>query len=238
MIVANQVSKKYDNLLANDQLSFECKTGEITGLLGANGAGKSTLLKTFAGLLKPSSGSLSIGGIDAVKQSKAVRLNLGLVLGLEGLYQHMTGRQQLTLAANLYQVDDIDYAVERICKQLELNDFIDRVPTSYSTGQRMRTCLAKALVHQPKYLILDEPTRGLDVLAIAHLRQILTMLRNEGCCILLSSHVMQEIESICDRILVIDKGRLVFDGESTVFQQQQGEPTLEAAFLNCVKEAA
>ena len=238
MIIATNVSKNFGDLIANDDISFTCKPGQITGLLGANGAGKSTLLKSLAGLTKPSSGSLQIDQLMVADQPMAVKKKIGVVLGLEGLYQHLSGYQQLQLAAQLQGVDDVEYAVERICKQLELTAFVHRSPSTYSTGQRMRTCLAKALVHRPNYLILDEPTRGLDVLAIAHLRQLLSMLRDEGCCILLSSHVMQEIESICDSILVINHGKLVFDGEPQQFLKQQAKATLEQAVLAQIKEQA
>ena len=238
MIIATNVSKRFGELVANDSISFNCRPGQITGLLGANGAGKSTLLKSLVGLTKPTSGELQIDQLRVAENPIAVKEKIGVVLGLEGLYQHLSGYQQIELAAQLQGVDDLPYAVDRICKQLQLNDFIHRSPSTYSTGQRMRTCLAKAIVHRPKYLVLDEPTRGLDVLAIAHLRQILSMLRDEGCCILLSSHVMQEIESICDSILVIDSGKLVFDGEPQQFLKQRGEATLEAAFLAQIKEQA
>ncbi len=234
MIEFNQVSKKFSGILANQDISFCCQPGQITGLLGINGAGKSTALKILAGLLKPDTGDVLVNGLSVRENPKQVQQQVGLFLTSQGLYSNLTTRENIDFFAALQGVKNHQQATDEVIERLHISSLANRKVGGFSTGERMKVGLARALVHQPKYLVLDEPSRGLDVLAIRVLRDYLLELKSQGCCILFSSHVMQEIDKLCDQLVIIDQGQVCFNGPIGELKQQQDD--LEQAFINSISK--
>ena len=226
--------KKSVAVQANRDISLSCQPGQIHGLLGVNGAGKSTALKMLSGLLKPDSGHVLVDGIDVANQTRLAQSKLGIFLNTEGLSPKLTARENIKLFASLHQMADADEATSQILDELHMNAIADRRTQGFSTGQRMKVALARALVHQPKYLILDEPTRGLDVMSVRLLREHLSMLKLKGCGVLFSSHVMEEVDKLCDAITVIHDGQVCFDGALTQFKSTAEHDNLEHAFIQVV----
>jgi len=219
---------------ANCELSFSCQPGEIHGLLGVNGAGKSTALKILSGLVKADSGEVSVDGIDVAKNRIQAQRKMGIFLNSEGLYPKLTARENIALFAATHGLDDVVAATNRIIDELHMRPIAERQVEGFSTGQKMKVALARALVHQPKYVILDEPTRGLDVMSIRLLREYLLKLKDKGCCVLFSSHVMQEVEKISDKLTIIHDGKVQFDGNISQLKQQEKQHDLEQAFVQVV----
>ncbi len=246
MITFNQISKSYHAktpwwsrhkqpaVFANNNVSFECHPGQIHGLLGVNGAGKSTALKMLAGLIQPDSGSVSVADIDVSGHRIAAQQQMGIFLSSDGLYPKLTARENIALFAACQGVADSESATDSIIDELHLRAIAERQVEGFSTGQRMKVALARALVHQPKYVILDEPTRGLDVMSIRLLRDYLLQLKARGCCVLFSSHVMQEVDKLCDKVTVIHDGKVQFSGDLTVLRAQDSAQDLEQAFIQVV----
>ncbi|OUS23425.1 hypothetical protein A9Q98_15195 [Thalassotalea sp. 42_200_T64] len=233
MIEFKQVSKQFGEIKANNNINFSCDKGTITGLLGVNGAGKSTSLKILSGLLKPDTGDVHINGASVVQTPMLVQQQVGLFLTAQGLYSNLTARENIEFFAALQGLNNSKQASQAVIDRLHLSALADRKVSGFSTGERMKVGLARALVHQPKYLVLDEPSRGLDVLAIRVLREYLLELKSQGCCILFSSHVMQEIDRLCDQVVIINDGQVCFDGELS--QLKQSSTDLEQAFLQAIQ---
>jgi sodium transport system ATP-binding protein len=224
------------NIRAVDEVSFNARDGEITGLLGPNGAGKTTTLRMLYTLMRPDEGRVLVDGLDACVQPGDVRRRLGVLPDARGVYKRLTARENIAYFGHLHGMDDATIAarVERLVAALGMQDFIDRRTEGFSQGQRTKTAIARALVHDPRNVVLDEPTNGLDVMTTRSLRRFLHALKAEGRCVLFSSHIMQEVAALCDRIVVIAQGRVVAQGTPDELRAQTGQHNLEDAFVQVI----
>ncbi|HET7370244.1 MAG TPA: ATP-binding cassette domain-containing protein [Gammaproteobacteria bacterium] len=239
MIEVDGISKRFKEVVAVDGVSFGASDGRITGLLGENGAGKSTTLRTIATILRADSGRVRIDGVDVAGDPAGARRRLGVLPHSIGLYARLTGRENIRYFAELNGIGgaELERRIEALAVTLEISDFIDRRTEGFSHGQKMKIALARALVHDPRNVVLDEPTNGLDVLATRALRDVIRRLRDEGRCVLFSSHVMQEVAALCDEIVVIHGGRLAAQGSPDALREQTGERDLEEAFVKIITRA-
>ncbi len=221
---------------AVDGVGFEARDGEITGLLGPNGAGKTTTLRMLYTLMKPDSGKVLVDGVDVASDPETVRRALGVLPDARGVYKRLTARENIAYFGELHGLDAATIArrTERLVQALNMQDFIDRRTEGFSQGQRTKTAIARALVHDPKNVILDEPTNGLDVMTTRGLREFLKQLRAEGRCVVFSSHIMQEVAALCDRIVIIARGQVVASGSADELRAQTGEDNLEDAFVKAI----
>jgi len=215
-------------------VSFTAPDGQITGLLGPNGAGKTTLLRMLATLIVPDEGAASIGGLDLVRDRYAVRENIGVLSDARGLYPRLTARENIRYYGTLHGLSgaELDARVAMLVHTLGLDALADRRTQGFSQGEKMKVAIARALVHDPSTILLDEPTNGLDIMSVRALREQLRQLRAEGKCLLFSSHVMQEVAALCDRIVILGAGRVVAAGTSAELIAQSGAATLEDAFVS------
>jgi len=236
MINVDALTKSFKNVQALDSLSFQAKDGEITGLLGPNGAGKTTCLRIIYGLLQSDTGKAEIEGVDANQNPIDARRNLGIFPDKFGLYERLTVREQVAYFAGLHGLKGKEQkqAVEQVIEKLDIKELADRRTAGFSQGQRMKVALAQALVHSPKHLILDEPSRGLDVMSTRILRDVLREQRAQGTCILFSSHVMQEVAALCDRVVVMANGKVAAEGTPQELCDMTGEEQLEDAFVKII----
>ena len=239
MIEVQGLVKRFGAVTALDKASFTAADGQITGLLGMNGAGKSTALRILSTVLQADGGVARIAGIDVARKPLEVRRRIGVLPHGAGLYDNLSARENIAYHAALQGLrgaarkTSVDGAIER----LNMGSFADRRAKGFSQGQRIRVALARALVHDPSTLLLDEPTNGLDVLAIRALREVIFERRNAGCCVLFSSHVMQEVAALCDRIVIVADGRVVVAGDAKSVLAQTGCDDLEDAFVAAVSGA-
>ena len=236
MIDVRDLHKAFGKVKAVDGVSFTAANGQITGLLGPNGAGKTTSLRMLYTLMKPDSGQVLVDGIDANLDPQAVRRRLGVLPDSRGLYKRLTSRENIRYFGRLHGLDDalIAQRTEALVAALEMGDIIDRRTEGFSQGQRVKTAIARALVHEPRNVILDEPTNGLDVMATRAMRRFLHQLRDEGRCVLFSSHIMQEVAALCDRIVIIARGQVVAEGTPDELREKTGESNLEDAFVKAI----
>lgn len=227
---------KKNSVVALDGLSFTAKDGEITGILGPNGAGKTTCLRTLYGLLEADQGSAIIDGISVTEQPLAAREKLGIFPDKFGLYERLTAYEQIDYFASIHGLQGVakENAIEQVIKDLDMEALAHRKTAGFSQGQRMKVTLAQALVHQPQNFVLDEPTRGLDVMSTRVLRNYLSSFKAKGHCILFSSHVMQEVAALCDRVIIVSNGRLAAQGTPQELCDLAGKTQLEDAFVKLI----
>jgi sodium transport system ATP-binding protein len=240
VIEVRHLHKRFGLVTAVQDVSFTARDGCITGLLGPNGAGKSTTLRMLYTVLKPDSGDAFIDGISVCEQSLEARRRMGVLPHGAGVYPHLTARENIEYFGDLHGLSRADCALRaaQMIELLEMADFADRHTKGFSQGQRLKTALARALVHGPQNLLLDEPTNGLDVMAVRNLRTLLQKLKATGRCILLSSHVMQEVAALCDEVAVIAGGKVVAAGTPEELRARAGTPDLEEAFVRFLDPAA
>jgi sodium transport system ATP-binding protein len=217
-------------------VSLRAEDGQITGLLGPNGAGKTTTLRMLYTLMAPDRGTVKVDGFDSVREAEDVRRRLGVLPDARGVYKRLTARENIAYFGRLHGMSEADIArrTDELSKALGMEDVLDRQTEGFSQGQRTKTAIARALVHDPKNVILDEPTNGLDVMTTRGLREFLRQLRGEGRCVVFSSHIMQEVAALCDRIVVIAQGRVVAAGTADELRAQTGEDNLEDAFVKAI----
>lgn len=242
MIEARQLAKSFiarthgrrARIAAVVDVSFDAADGAITALLGPNGAGKTTTLRVIGALVAADAGSATVGGVDTRRDPRAVRAQLGMLSDARGLYARLTARENIEYYGDLRGVarGTLTARLARLAELLDMVPLLDRRTEGFSTGERMKVALARALIHDPQHLILDEPTSGLDVISTRALRRLLGHLRAEGKCILLSSHIMPEVEQLADRIVVVAHGRSVANGTADELRTLAGVATLEDAFVN------
>jgi sodium transport system ATP-binding protein len=234
-----ELCKSFGAVRALDGVSFKAQDGRITGLLGPNGAGKSTCLRILSTVLAPASGTARVGGIDLAAEPLAARRALGVLPHSSGLYQQLTGRENIEYYGRLHGLAEGALAarVDALIERLELRGIADRKAKGFSQGERTKIALARALVHDPQHLLLDEPTSGLDVMATRHLRDWLRELRRAGRCVLLSSHVMQEVEALVDDLVIIAGGRVTLTGTPAELAARFPGRSLEEIFVAAVSGA-
>jgi len=247
MIIAESLSKSFrkkggkkkERVKAVRDVSFTADNGKITGLLGPNGAGKSTTLRMLATLMHPDSGSASIDGIDVVKQSSQAREKIGFLPHNSGIYPRLTASENISYYASItgMQKSAIDARIKELIEMLDMGDIADRRAEGFSQGQRTKVGLARALVHKPQTLMLDEPTNGLDVMATRNLRKLIKRLADEGHCILFSSHIMQEVAALCDHIAIISEGTIAMADSLGGIRERTGQEDLEDAFVVAIGES-
>ncbi len=221
---------------AVDGVSFTARDGEITGLLGPNGAGKTTTLRMLYTLMQPDQGSVRVDGMDAIKEAEAVRRRLGVLPDARGVYKRLTARENIEYFGRLHGMNEAEIARRgnALIEALGMQDVAERQTEGFSQGQRTKTAIARALVHDPRNVILDEPTNGLDVMTTRAMRGFLKQLRAEGRCVIFSSHIMQEVAALCDRIVVIAKGKVMANGTPDELRAQTDEDNLEDAFVKAI----
>jgi len=230
-------------VVAVDAVDFHAADGRVTGLLGPNGAGKTTTLRIVAGLITPDAGRVTVDGRDALREPAAALARLGVLGDGRGLYPRLTARENIAYYAALHGLSRAAAAArtEALADALDLRALLDRRTEGFSQGERMKTALARALVHDPPNIVLDEPTNGLDVPATRSLREVLRHLASPaggGKCIVLSSHVMQEVERLCDEVVVVARGRTVASGSVAALCERTGEADFEDAFVRLVYDGA
>jgi sodium transport system ATP-binding protein len=220
-------------VVAVDDVGFTAHDGQITGLLGPNGAGKTTTLRMLYTLMTPEQGRVLVDGIDVAADAEQVRRNLGVLPDARGVYKRLTARENIEYFGQLHGMSAAAIAqrIAKLAAALQMEDFLDRATEGFSQGQRTKTAIARALVHDPKNVILDEPTNGLDVMTTRGLRSFLKQLRAEGRCVIFSSHIMQEVAALCDRIVIIAHGKVMAQGSSDELREAAGEASLEDAFV-------
>jgi sodium transport system ATP-binding protein len=239
VIEVEHVSKHFGAVRALDNVSFEAADGRITGLLGPNGAGKSTCLRILSTVLRPDHGAARVGGTDLATAPLPARRLLGILPHSSGLYPQLTARENIAYYGRLHGLPEalVEERIAALLARLDLKTIADRKVKGFSQGERTKVALARALVHDPQHLLLDEPTNGLDVMATRHLREWLRELRSQGRCVLLSSHVMQEVEALVDDLVIIAAGRVTLRGTPAELAQRFPNLSLEEIFVEAVTRA-
>ncbi len=228
--------KKRGVVRAVDDVSFRCEPGRIYGLLGANGAGKTTTLRMIATLLKPTEGSAVVAGHDVVRDANAVRQQVGFLAASTALYGRLTAREMITYFGELNGMEPraIKARIKQLADELDMHEFLDRRCDKFSTGMKQKTSIARTLVHDPEVMIFDEPTLGLDVMTARAIVRFVRQCRDRGKTVIYSSHVMSEIEKLCDKIGIIHDGKLVAEGSLPELQQRFAETDMEEIFVKAV----
>ncbi len=242
MIVVAELCKAFSDLqhgaiTALDHVSFECRPGEVFGLLGPNGAGKTTTLRILSTVLKPTAGSATVAGFDVVDESAEVRKRIGFLSNNTGLYDRMDAWEHVEYFGRLYGLDDdtLHRRMEEVFRSLQMNGFRDLLVSKMSTGMRQKVSIARTIIHDPPVLIFDEPTMGLDVLVAREVLKTVERLRHEGKCIIYSTHIMSEVEKLCQRMAVIHHGRILGQGECAELLDRFDAPNIEELFFRLVE---
>ena len=231
MIRIEDLHKRFGDVVAVDGISFEAPDGQVTGLLGPNGAGKTTTLRMLYGLMRPAGGRIEVDGADVSADPQAAQAKMGILPDSRGLYPRLTPREHLRYFGQLHGCADLDARIDELVQLLDMGAIADRRSEGFSQGERVKTALGRALVHDPANVILDEPTNGLDVMATRAMRGLIRRMREEGKCVLFSSHIMQEVSALCDRIIILSTGRIVAAGTPDELREQSGRDNLEDAFV-------
>ncbi|HYP05388.1 MAG TPA: ATP-binding cassette domain-containing protein [Bryobacteraceae bacterium] len=236
MIQARNLRKGFATVVAVDDVSFVAPDGAVTGVLGPNGAGKTTSLRMVYGLLKPDSGTVEIDGLDVAADPLKAQERLGVLPDVSGLYPRLTAREHIRYFGNLHGMfgSELEAHIDRWIAMLDLTAVADRRVAGFSHGERTKVALARALVHEPQNILLDEPTNGLDVMSTRAVRTVIRRLRSEGRCVLFSSHVMQEVSALCDCVVVMGRGHVVAAGTTEELLALTETTNLEDAFVRLV----
>ncbi len=245
MILVEQLSKVYDDLrrgplVAVDKVSFRVMPGEIFGLLGPNGAGKTTVLRILSTVLKPSSGRVNVGGFDVTRDAESVRCRIGFVSNNTAIYDRMTAWELVEYFGRLngMEGEPLKQRLNNLFEQLQMNDFRDVSGAKMSTGMRQKVSIARALVHDPPILVFDEPTLGLDVLVARNLLEVIRSLRSAGKCIIYSTHIMREVERLCDRVAIMHRGRIIDQDTLAGLHQKYGHRDFEDLFFSLIHDGS
>jgi sodium transport system ATP-binding protein len=233
MIRVHDLHKRFGDVKAVNGVTFTAEDGAVTGLLGPNGAGKTTTLRMLYALMCPDQGAIDVDGIDAIAAPQQAQTQLGVLPDVSGLYPRLTAREHIDYYGRLQGMSgaSLRARTEELLQTLDMRAFADRPTRGFSHGERTKVALARALVHDPKNVLLDEPTNGLDVLSTRAVRDIIRRLRADGRCVVFSSHVMQEVSALCDSIIVIAHGRIVASGTPDELRRQTQQDNLEDAFV-------
>ncbi len=233
MIEISHIRKAFANVVAVDDVSFVAKRGEIFGLLGPNGAGKTTSLRMLYGLSKPDSGTLTVDGVSVPGHTLQVQQRMGVLPDGGSLYTRLTARENIAYFGKLQgmKTKQIAGSIDNFVNVLDMHAIIDRRTGGFSQGERMKVSLARALVHNPDYVLLDEPTNGLDVLTTRAVRALLLRLKAEGKCVIFSSHLMHEVSNLCDRVAIVAQGKVVIEGPRQSVIAKANKDSMEDAFV-------
>ena len=239
MIEIQQITKQFKDkkkyVTALKHVSLNIEEGEVLGLLGENGAGKTTLLRSIATLVEPSSGNIRVAGFDTVKQSAEVKKRLGVLFGSEtGLYERLTARENLEYFASLYGLGshETKVRIEKLAKMFGMRDYLDRKVGGFSKGMRQKVAIARTILHDPDIILFDEPTTGLDITSSNVFRQLVHQLKREGKTIIFSSHIVEEVTMLCDRVAMIHKGELVYEGTLEKLYAEEASNDLNYIFMS------
>jgi|TARA_B100000315_G_scaffold257545_1_gene306740 sodium transport system ATP-binding protein len=238
VITAEGLKKTFGEVQAVKDVSFSAADGKVTALLGPNGAGKSTTLRILSTVLQPSEGRASVDGHDVLTAPLDVRRAIGVLPHNAGIYDRLTARENIRYYGELHQISKIELnrRMDELITVLEMEEFCDRRAAGFSQGQKIKVALARALIHHPKNVLLDEPTNGLDVMATRALREFIQHLKREGRCVLFSSHIMQEVANLCDDLVIIGHGEVMFEGTLDRLASRTQETDLEEAFIKVIGE--
>jgi sodium transport system ATP-binding protein len=236
MIVVSNLHKSFGDVKAVKGVSFEARDGEITGLLGPNGAGKTTTLRMLYSLLPPDQGEIRIDGLDPTRDAMEIKRTLGVVPDSRGLYSRLTARENISYYGELHGMNKnaVRDRIENLTRTLDMGEFIDRRTEGFSQGQRVKVAIARAMVHEPQTVLMDEPSNGLDVMSTRALRHYIRSLRDQGHSVVLSTHIMQEVAALCDRIVIIAKGEVAADGTAAELLERAACDSLEDAFVKLI----
>jgi sodium transport system ATP-binding protein len=233
MIEVSHIKKHFGSVVAVDDVSLRAEDGQITGLLGPNGAGKTTTLRAISSLIQPDAGQVMVDDIDAARYPNAARRRLGVLPDARGLYARLTARENIRYFGELYGMPrrSIDARIDALSGLLDMGEIIERRVAGFSQGERMKVAIARALIHEPQNVLLDEPTSGLDVMSTRAMRRFVCQLRDQGRCVIFSSHIMQEVAALCDDIIIVAHGRVVAHGSPDALREQAGIESLEEVFV-------
>ena len=239
MIEIKEVTKQFQDkkkyITALKHVTLNIQEGEVIGLLGENGAGKTTLLRSISTLIEPSSGSIQVAGFDTVQQSAEVKKRLGVLFGSEtGLYDRLTARENLQYFASLYSLGkhETKVRIEKLAKMFGMRDYLDRRVSTFSKGMRQKVAIARTILHDPDIILFDEPTTGLDITSSNVFRQLVHQLKQEGKTIIFSSHIVEEVTMLCDRVAMIHQGELVYDGTLEKLYEEENSKDLNYIFMS------
>lgn len=239
MIKAQQVTKQFvgkkASVTAVNEVSFHVRKGEVVGLIGENGAGKTTLLRMIASLMEPTSGTLHVAGVDMARPDRQVKGKIGVLFGGEtGLYDRLTARENLEYFASLYRLSkhDVQERIRDLAVQFGMKDYMDRKVGGFSKGMRQKVAIARALIHDPEIILFDEPTTGLDITSANIFRQLVHRLKREGKTIVFSSHIMEEVQLLCDSAIMLHKGQLVYNGGLELLYEEEESRDLNYIFMS------
>ena len=237
MLEVKELSKKFKDAVVVDKLSFNVNKGEIVGLLGENGAGKTTTLRMISTMLKITSGEVKVNDYDASKEPEKVRREIGILFGGDiGLYDRLTGRENIRYFANLFGIknDEANKRIDELSKDFGMEDYIDKKVGKFSRGMKRKVAISRSIVHNPSVMLFDEPSTGLDVRATRVVHQFIKKCKEENKTILFSSHSMAEVEKLCDRVIIIHKGKLVEQGRINELKEKYNTEDLEEVFVSLI----
>lgn len=234
MIQVQQVKKQFKNVTGVDSLSFNIKKGEVVGLLGENGAGKTTTLRMLASVMLPTEGTITVAGYDTKKNPQEVKRRIGILFGGEtGLYDRLTARENIAYFASLYQLEEeeANQYIEHLADIFDMKDYLDRRVSGFSKGMRQKVAIARSIIHNPDVILFDEPTSGLDIIAANEMRVLIERFTKEGKTVIFSSHIMGEVQKLCERVLILHKGKLRYDGYLQSLYERYGHEDLDQIFM-------
>jgi sodium transport system ATP-binding protein len=236
MIEVRDVHKSFGKIDALRGVSFSAPDGKVTGLLGPNGAGKTTTLRILYTVLAPDSGSATVDGHNTMTDSREVQRRTGALPDNHGIYPRLTARENISYYGKLHGLKglELERNVDDLISMLEMQEIADRRTNGFSHGEKLKTAIARALVHKPQNVLLDEPTNGLDVMSTRNMRTFIRRLRDDGKTVLFSSHILQEVSALCDHVVVIAQGTVAATGTSGELREQTGESNLEDAFVSVI----
>ena len=236
ILSVKNLTKQFKNFKAVDEVSFDVQEGEVFGLLGPNGAGKTTIIRTVATVLAPTAGTAEVLGFDIVKNPEEVRKNIGVLTTDIGVYERFSGRENLRYFGELYGLSKsvLEERINELVDLLEMRNFIDRRAGKYSTGMKQKLAIARSVIHNPKIIIFDEPTAGLDVLASQTVLKFMRQSKKPGGCVIFSTHQMRDAEKLCDRVVIIHKGKVIANDTVEVLKNKAGTGDLESVFMKLV----
>jgi sodium transport system ATP-binding protein len=236
MLSVNDLQKSFGPVRALRGVTFRAEDGQVTGLLGPNGAGKTTTLRVLYTILRPDAGAAQVDGFDVARQPLEAQRRMGALPDSKGLYPRLTARENVRYYGQLHGLGGaaLEQRIERLAAMLEMDTIIDRRTEGFSTGERMKVAIARALIHDPRNVLLDEPTAGLDVISTRAMRAFIRRLRDDGKCVLFSSHIMQEVSALCDHIVVIASGAVAAEGSAEQLLRATGQASLEDAFVAAI----